>query len=314
MKNYKSVLVLTLALSCWSGCTSNSSTASTTTNGNLKILCTTKMLSGPLSDIVGSHAEITTLMGPGVDPHLYKPSPGDVRQISSSDLVLFHGHHLEGRMGEVLSRAEGVTRDGRTRRAFAVTERIPEDRLIITASGTVDPHLWMDISLWLDVAREIERILAEVDPANSAEFASSITQLEHELTLLDEQVEALLASIPQQRRILVTAHDAFGYFGRRYGLEVLGIQGISTESEASIQRVNSLVEILTSRKIPAVFVESTVPERNVRALIEGCKSRGHNLRIGGVLYSDAPGPADSGAARWRTMVLHNAQVISEALR
>ena len=198
------------------------------------------MLSGPLSDIVGSHAEITTLMGPGVDPHLYKPSPGDVRQISSSDLVLFHGHHLEGRMGEVLSRAEGVTRDGRTRRAFAVTERIPEDRLIVTTSGTVDPHLWMDISLWLDVAREIERILAEVDPANSAEFASSITQLEHELTLLDEQVEALLASIPQQRRVLVTAHDAFGYFGRRYGLEVLGSVGAVGHAERTATVLDAL--------------------------------------------------------------------------
>ncbi|HIC23287.1 MAG TPA: manganese transporter [Planctomycetes bacterium] len=314
MRNYRSVVLLSLGLLYLCGCTGNSSTASTTATGKMRILCTTGMLSGPLSDIVGSHAEITTLMGPGVDPHLYKPSPGDVRQISSADLVLYHGHHLEGRMGEVLSRAEGLTRDGRSRRAFAVTERISEHRLIITASGTVDPHLWMDISLWRDVAREIEQILVEVDPENSARFSSAILRLEQELILLDEQVDTLLAAIPEQRRILVTAHDAFGYFGRRYDLEVIGIQGISTESEASIQRVNSLVEMLTARKIPAVFVESTVPERNVRALIEGCEARGHLLRIGGVLYSDAPGPPGSGAGRWKTMVLHNARVISEALR
>ena len=314
MRSCRSVVLLALGLLYLCGCTGNSSTASTNATGKMRILCTTGMLSGPLSDIVGSDAEITTLMGPGVDPHLYKPSPGDVRQIMASDLVLYHGHHLEGRMGEVLSRAGGTTRDGRIRRAFAVTERISEHRLIITSRGTVDPHLWMDISLWIDVAREIEQILAEVDPENGARFASAISQLEQELILLDKQVQTLLAAIPEQRRILVTAHDAFGYFGRRYGLEVIGIQGISTESEASIQRVNSLVKMLTERKIPAVFVESTVPERNVRALIEGCEARGHPLRIGGVLYSDAPGPPGSGADRWKSMVLHNAQVISEALR
>lgn len=314
MSIYRKMVLITLLLIWWPGCGASDSTSATSDSGKLQILCTTGMLSGPLSDIVGSHAEITTLMGPGVDPHLYKPSPGDVRQISSSDLVLYHGHHLEGRMGDVLERADGITRDGRTRRAVAVTERISDDRLIVTGSGTVDPHLWMDVSLWREVAGELHKILAEIDPSNSSYFKSRSSELEQELILLDEKVEALLVAIPQQRRVLVTAHDAFGYFGRRYGLEVIGIQGISTESEASIQRVNSLVEMLTSRQIPAVFVESTVPERNVRALIEGCASLGHTLRIGGVLYSDAPGPPESGADRWKTMILHNAQVVSEALR
>lgn len=305
-------ILLLSAVGCVSKITP--ATAKPASSGRLQILCTTSMLSGPLSDLVGTHANIVTLMGPGVDPHLYKPSPGDVRQITSSDLVFFHGHHLEGRMGDVLEQAEGLTRDGRTRRAIAVTERIENDRLIVTDAGTVDPHLWMDISIWRDVIKELQLILAETDPENAAYFELAYLELDKNLALLDEKVEALLAKIPEKQRVLVTAHDAFGYFGKRYGLEVIGIQGISTESEASIHRINSLVEMLTSRQIPAVFVESTVPERNVRALIEGCAANGHTLRIGGVLYSDAPGPPDSNAHRWRAMVLHNATVISEALR
>ncbi|MEC9475540.1 MAG: zinc ABC transporter substrate-binding protein [Planctomycetota bacterium] len=314
MNIYRVLTLTALLLLLSSGCTVNEADPSVSSSSKLRILCTTGMLSDPLTDIIGTTAEIKTLMGPGVDPHLYKPSPGDVREISSSDLVLYHGHHLEGRMGDVLERADGETRDGRTRRAIAVTERIPDEQLISTETGTVDPHLWMDISLWRQVAHELREILSEVDPSNSAQFESRISKLDQELSLLDEQIQDLIFAIPEQNRVLVTAHDAFGYFGRRYGLEVIGIQGISTESEASIQRVNSLVRLLTDRKIPAVFVESTVPERNVRALIEGCASLGHTLQIGGVLYSDAPGPPDSGADRWRSMVLHNAQVISRALQ
>jgi len=157
-------------------------------------------------------------------------------------------------------------------------------------------------------------VLTSIDSDHQVDYEQSLEQLVKELTLLDAQVFDLIAEIPEALRILVTAHDAFGYFGRRYQMEVMGIQGISTESEASIDRVNRLVETLSSRKIPAIFVESTVSERNVRALIEGCASLGHHLRIGGVLFSDAPGPPGSTAERWRDMVLQNARVISEALR
>lgn len=314
MNIYRKIAVLSILLLWSAGCTVNETAPAVSSTSKLQILCTTGMLSDPLQDLIGSEAEIKTLMGPGVDPHLYKPSPGDVRQINASDLVIYHGHHLEGRMADALERAEGMTRDGRSRRAVAVSERIAVDQLIITETGTVDPHLWMDISLWRQVAWELHEILIEIDPDNSEQLKSNIEQLDQELVLLDKKVAELIDSIPESKRVLVTAHDAFGYFGKKYGLEVIGIQGISTESEASIKRVNSLVEMLTERKIPAVFVESTVPERNVRALIEGCSALGHTLKIGGVLYSDAPGPPGSGADRWRDMVLHNARVISKALQ
>ena len=280
----------------------------------VQILCTTEMLAGPMRTLCGPHADVTSLMGAGVDPHLYKPSPGDVQRILDADLVLFHGHHLEGRMGEILGGHGGEHREASNRRFIAICERIDDQRLIRSSAGTIDPHLWMDISLWQDVIEQMELVLSELDPDHREYFRSAAATLDEELELLDEQVMQMLAMIPEKRRILVTAHDAFGYFGRRYRLEVMGIQGISTESEASIDRVNTLVATLSERNVPAVFVESTVPERNIRALIEGCSSLGHSLEIGGVLFSDAPGPEGSGAARWRDMVLHDARVISEALR
>lgn len=281
---------------------------------SLQILCTTEMIAGPLRSLVGSHVQVSSLMGAGVDPHLYKPSPTDVQRILDADLVLYHGHHLEGRMGDILDHGNSSGPGSKRHHYIAISESIPQARLIHSAAGTVDPHLWMDISLWIEVIQQMKEVLISIDPEHVSDYEKSLKPLVEELTRLDAQVFDLIAKIPESRRILVTAHDAFGYFGKRYQLEVMGIQGISTESEASIDRVNRLVETLSSRKIPAVFVESTVPERNVRALIEGCAALGHNLKIGGVLFSDAPGPAGSGAERWRDMVLQNARVISEALR
>ena len=272
------------------------------------------MIAGPMRTLVGSHAEVSSLMGAGVDPHLYKPSPTDVQRLLDADLVLFHGHHLEGRMGDILHSRNSSGVDPNLHRFIAISERIPRERLIHSSADTIDPHLWMDISLWIEVIRQMKDVLTSIDSDHQVDYEQSLEQLVKELTLLDAQVFDLIAEIPEALRILVTAHDAFGYFGRRYQMEVMGIQGISTESEASIDRVNRLVETLSSRKIPAIFVESTVSERNVRALIEGCASLGHHLRIGGVLFSDAPGPPGSTAERWRDMVLQNARVISEALR
>ncbi len=305
---------LLLLLLVASGCDSARQSQAVEGVDSQRILCTTEMIAGPLRSLVGSHAQVTSLMGAGVDPHLYKPSPGDVRKLLEADLVLYHGHHLEGRMGDILRSHHSPGGNPKRSNFIAVTEAIAVDKLIHTSAGTVDPHLWMDISLWSEVIEQMNRILVEFDPHHADDYDVRLEQLKQELAQLDSDVATTLALIPPPHRILVTAHDAFAYFGRRYNLEVKGIQGISTESEASIARVNELVKHLCDRSIPAIFVESTVSRRNVEALIEGCASFGHTLRVGGVLYSDAPGPIGSDATTWRQMVLHNARVIAEGLR
>lgn len=278
---------------------------------SLRILCTTEMLAEPVRRLVPPGIQVEHLMGSGVDPHLYKPTPKDLRKILRADLVFYHGHHLEGRMSEMLSQLED---NSPTVKAIPICETVSAEKLIRDESGTVDPHFWLDVPLWLEVCGKLKSTLLTYGqlPANEVHLRHS--ELVSDLEALHQNVVTTLEPIPSAQRVLVTAHDAFAYFGNRYGFEVHGIQGISTESEPSLKRVNQLVTLLCERKISSIFIESTVPERNVRALIEGCNRLGHKLKIGGKLYSDAPGPADSGADTWSKMVIHNARTIAEGLR
>lgn len=277
----------------------------------LKILCTTEMLAEPVRKMVPPKIQVEHLMGSGVDPHLYKPTPKDLRKILRADLVFYHGHHLEGRMSEMLSQLE---ENSPTVKAIAVCEKIPTGDLILDESGAVDPHFWLDVPLWLKVCANLKSTLLESGQLPNEDLNRRHSELVSELETLHQSVIATLAPVQPSKRVLVTAHDAFAYFGNRYGFEVHGIQGISTESEPSLKRVNQLVKLLSDRKIPSIFVESTVPERNVLALIEGCQKLGHQLTVGGKLYSDAPGPPESGADSWSKMVRHNAQTIAEGLK
>ena len=278
---------------------------------SLKILCTTQMLAEPVRRLVPEGIQVDHLMGSGVDPHLYKPTPEDLRKILRADLVLYHGHHLEGRMSEMLSQLESSSP---TVKAVAICESIPAEKLIQDESEAIDPHFWLDVPLWLEVCSSLMEVLKEQGELSAGDLEQRHSELVSDLTQLDALVVSTLEPIPSGRRVLVTAHDAFAYFGQRYGFEVHGIQGISTESEPSLMRVNQLVNLLCERRIPSIFVESTVPERNVRALIEGCRKLGHQLKVGGKLYSDAPGPPESGADTWSKMVIHNARTIAEGLR
>ncbi|MFC3123584.1 metal ABC transporter solute-binding protein, Zn/Mn family [Pseudoroseomonas globiformis] len=276
----------------------------------LKVLATTAMIGDLARRIGGDRIALTVLMGEGVDPHLYKPTRQDVARLLQSDLVLYNGLLLEGQMTEAFER---VGRSGKP--VHAVAEAVPRDMLLVPdgAAGQPDPHLWMDPRAWTEVAAVIARQLSAADPAGQAVFAANLIRLQTDLTALDAWAARTIAGIPAERRVLVTAHDAFGYFARRYGIEVMGIQGLSTESEAGIRQIEHLVGVLASRRIPAVFVESSVSDRNIRALVEGARARGHEVAIGGELFSDAMGAPGSYEGTYPGMIDHNVTTIARAL-
>ena len=280
------------------------------TEGPLRVVTTTGIIADVAQRIAGPHARVEALMGPGVDPHLYKASESDVRRLSEAELVLYNGLHLEGKMGDIL------TKMARSRPVIAVTEEIPENLLREPPEflGQYDPHVWFDVSMWAKTLGPIARELSALDPEHAKEFEANAAALEKELNELDTWVKAQIQTIPEAQRILVTAHDAFGYFGRRYGMEVVGIQGISTLSEAGLKDVDRVVDLVVDRKVPAVFIESSVPRRSIEAVQAAVKSRGHEAAIGGQLFSDSLGAAGSAAGTYPGMVRANVNTIVNALR
>ncbi len=275
----------------------------------LRVVATTAMIADAARNVAGPHAEVIALMGQGVDPHVYKASPGDVRTLESADLILYNGLHLEGRMADTLAQL------GKRRRVVALAEAIPHALLRSPPEfeGQHDPHVWFDPTLWKLVAEQVLDAMVKTDPAHEAEYRANAAKYVEQLESLHAWTKAQIATIPEGGRVLVTAHDAFGYFGRAYGVEVLGIQGISTDSETSLDTVRSLVALLVDRKIPSVFVESSVPRKSIEALIEGSKARGHTLLIGGELFSDAMGSDGTPEGTYLGMVRHNVVTIVKAL-
>jgi len=314
MKTTHTALTLLVALMMTTGCERAAPSPDDSANRLYKggypieIACTTGMVADLARSIGGERVHVVPLMGEGVDPHLYKASPVDVDILSRADVILYSGHHLEGKMADVFVRMAS------RKPTFAVTEQIPAARLLNNSEGSVDPHIWFDVSLWSEAAGAVLEALKEFDPKHAAEYQSRAEALQAELTKLHAETKASLATVPKERRVLVTAHDAFRYLGRAYDLEVRGIQGISTESEAGVREVNELVDYLVSRKIKAVFVESSVSDKNVRALIEGCLARGHIVVIGGELYSDAMGKSGTPEGTYTGMVRHNVATIVKALQ
>jgi manganese/zinc/iron transport system substrate-binding protein len=275
----------------------------------VKVVATIGMITDVARTIGGKRAQVTGLMGEGVDPHLYKASPGDMRLMADADLLLYAGLHLEGRMADV------IVKMAAKKSVVQVTETIDEKLLRSPPefAGHFDPHVWFDVSLWSKAAERIRDALIEKDPAGKAVYEANAAAYTSQLAALHEYAKSTLATIPSDKRVMVTAHDAFGYFGRAYGLEVLAIQGISTDSEASLKDINALVDTLVAGKIPAVFIESSVPRKTVDALVEGARSRGHEIKIGGELFSDAMGAQDTPEGTYIGMVLHNVDTITKAL-
>ncbi|MBX3406762.1 MAG: zinc ABC transporter substrate-binding protein [Phycisphaeraceae bacterium] len=275
----------------------------------LKVVATTGMIADAARNVAGDRAEVTALMGPGVDPHLYKATPGDVRALQAADLILYNGLHLEGRLADVLVRL------ARTKSTVQVTESIDESLLREPPefAGHFDPHVWFDPTLWIKAVERTRDALAERDPASKATFAANADRYIAELRATHEWCRDQVNRIPRSDRVLVTAHDAFGYFGQAYGVEVHAIQGVSTDSEAALKDINALVDLLVQRRLPAVFIESSVPRKAVDALIEGCKARGHTVRVGGELYSDALGAPGTPGQTYLGMLRHNVETIVKAL-
>lgn len=288
--------------------TTESQTGSSRGAARLKVVATTGMVGDLAKNVMGERAHVEVLMGPGVDPHLYKASPGDISKIQSAEVILYNGLHLEGKMADVFEKV------GQKKPVIAVAELLDRARLMDSGQGTPDPHVWFDVSLWGEIAEPLAQRLGSEDAEHAESYADNARRYAQELRKLHEEVLGALAAIPEDRRVLVTAHDAFQYFGRAYGVEVLGIQGISTDSEAGLREINNLVSLLVNRNVPAVFVESSVSEKNVQALVEGARRRGHAVRIGGSLFSDAMGPASTAEGTYIGMVRHNVRTIVEALK
>lgn len=285
---------------------------STSSNGKLQIVATTGMIGDAVAIIAGDKAEVTVLMGPGVDPHLYKATQGDLNALRSGDIIFYNGLHLEGKMQEVFDRL------ATTKKVFPVAAGIPESKLRTVAQvngiSTRDPHIWFDVQLWMMAVAEIGKQLSASDPNNATFYATQTTKYLEQLTALDVFVKEKMAAIPETHRTLITSHDAFGYFGAAYGIRVKGLQGISTAAEFGLKDITDMVNMIIAEDIKAVFVESSVSEKSIQAVIEGCHQKNHNIKAGGTLYSDAMGTAGTPEGNYIGMVTHNVEVIYAALK
>ncbi len=299
-------LVLIFAGLVLVGCQSESQPETTRSN----IVATVGMIADITRNVAGDHAEVTGLMGSGVDPHLYKPTRSDVQKLMSADVIFYNGLLLEGKMTDSLVRAATSGK-----KVHAVTELLEQSYLLEPEEfeGHFDPHVWMDPSAWMQAVEVVKTKLIEFDPQNTVHYENNAESYLKQLEALDHYAENVLGSVSEQQRVLVTAHDAFNYFGKRYGFEVVGIQGISTESEAGVRDIERLVGLLVDRQISAVFVESTVSERNINALIAGARARGHDVKIGGELFSDAMGDQGTYEGTYIGMIDHNVTTIAKAL-
>lgn len=277
--------------------------------GRLAVVATTGMIADAARQVGGDLVEVRALMGPGVDPHSYRQTRSDIVAMANAELVLSHGLYLEAQMDEFL---HGLAEEGNV---VAVADSLPRDLLLAhdDYADKFDPHVWMNPELWAQVVAKVCDALIATRPEGAATFRANAEAHLAGIAELARYARGVLATVPPESRVLVTAHDAFNYFGRAYGFEVVGIQGISTESEAGLRRVSELVDLLVSRKIGAVFVESSVSDRNIRALIEGAAAKGHEVVIGGELFSDAMGEEGSYEGTYLGMIDHNVTVIARAL-
>ncbi len=275
----------------------------------IQAIATTGMVADIVRQIGGEHVKVMQLLGAGVDPHLYKSTRDDVRTLMSGDIVFYSGLMLEGKMSDTLVKV------ARTKPVIAVTELIPETALLEPEdfAGHYDPHVWMDVSVWSQCVGAVVTTLSDFDPDHAESYKTNAIAYQDQLKQLHEYGLKSIGSVPEANRILVTSHDAFNYFGRAYGLDVQGVQGLSTESEAGLQRINQLVDMLVERRVPAIFVESSVPRKNIDALREGARAKGHSLEIGGELFSDAMGTTGTYEGTYIGMLDHNITLVARAL-
>ena len=277
---------------------------------NYTIVTTCTMVTDMVANIAGDKAQVVGLMAEGVDPHLYKPTRDDLVTLSKADVVFYSGLMLEGRMADSFARMgrQGIP-------CYAVTELLDQEYLLEPDDfdGHWDPHVWNDVAAWISAAKAVGQSLAEIDAANAATYQANTAAYVAELEKLDAYAKKSIATIPEKSRVLITAHDAFNYFARAYGIEVKAAQGVTTESEAAVSDIQQLVDFVVSRDIKALFVENITSDRNLQAILEGAKAKGHKISIGGELFSDATGPANTYEGTYIGMIDHNITLITNKL-
>lgn len=303
----KSIGGVLAALLVLTGC-GNDTAESDNGNGKLDVVTTTGMIGDLVENIGGKHVEVTSLMGPGVDPHLYKATQGDVKTLDSADMIFYNGLHLEGKMTDIF---EMMSKDKPT---IAVTEDFKENQLRKVGASEHDPHVWFDVKLWIVAAEAVKKELIAKDPDNEAEYRENYEEYVVQLEELDKYVHEEINKVPEDQRVLVTAHDAFGYYGESYGLDVRGLQGINTLSEYGSKDVTDMRNYLVENKIKAIFIESSVPRKAIEAVIQGAGKQGHKVEIGGELFSDAMGERGTEEGTYIGMVRHNTDTIVRALK
>lgn len=279
------------------------------THDKLKVVSTIGMIGDIVQNLGGDDVEAVALMGPGVDPHLYKATAGDIKTLSSAHVIFYNGLHLEAKLGEVLEKLSA------RKTVKAVTDGIPESKLIIPegGNGQHDPHVWFDVTIWISATEQVRQVLVQSLPNHKDDINKRAEAYTHMLRELHGYVTQEMTAIPKEKRILVTAHDAFNYFGRTYGVTVVGLQGISTEAEAGTKDVQNLVNFIVEHKIPAIFVESSISDRTIRAVQAAALAKGWTVAIGGELFSDAMGDAGTVEGTYSGMVRHNVDTIRKAL-
>ena len=300
---------MVIATTLTTGCTGTDAGPSGGDDTTINAVATVGMVADVVRRVGGPHVSVTQICGSGIDPHTHTPTRDDVQKFLSADAVFYNGLKLEGKMADKLAAMS------ESKPVVAIAEGIAKDRLLAPDEfeGHADPHVWMDVAMWSQTAAVVAETLASMLPDHAEMFARNAVEFERELSELDRYVRESIATIPESQRLLITSHDAFNYLGRAYDLQVEGIQGISTESEAGLRRINDLVDRLVDQNVAAVFVESSVNPKNIHALIEGARSRGHQVASGGELYSDAMGPDGTYTGTYIGMIDHNATTITRAL-
>lgn len=282
--------------------------------GKLRVACTTTMVGDLVKRVGGDRVDVRVVMGPGVDPHTFKPSPGDIAELSAAPLVFYNGLHLEGRMVELFEQQMKA-------KAHAVADAVPANRLIAWKQGeggAHDPHVWFDVSLWREAVPMVARELTKADPGGAEAYARNAAAFAAALGALHAEAASKLGTIPKGRRYLVTSHDAYSYFGNAYDVKVFGLQGISTETEAGLREINQAVEFIVANRIAAVFVETSVSPKTIERVIADCRGRGWDVKLGGELFSDAMGAPGQhppyAVETYEGMIRYNVDTIVKALQ
>ena len=280
-------------------------------DGKFHIVTTTSMITDLVKNVGGDQVEVEGLMGAGVDPHLYKASEGDVSKLATADMILYNGLHLEGKLVEVFEKMKKQKIN-----TAAISDALDKKDLIGSThfASNYDPHIWFDIENWEKITLYIAEKLSEAQPENKAIFTANAQKYLQELKTLKQELTAEIATLPEDQRRLVTAHDAFNYFGKAFKFEVVGLQGLSTATEAGVQDVQKTAAYIIDHKVKSVFIESSVPRRTVEALQAAVNSKNHQVKIGGTLYSDALGNPGSPEGTYIGMFKYNVHTIVEALK